>query len=185
MSGQTRKKLEDMLTGHPQRELLQAWCNGADIDETSADELLELVITLAHARGSRMSETEIRDILRSARLDWSQSFAETVFHRLADDPAEAIRHLKRKRADLGAQNAQNASKPRESRQDWWSQHISDCIEDNLAATVDEVIEYLVQTGEVSTDGETLSNTRNAADLITRTQVRSKMQAAKKRFVPES
>jgi hypothetical protein len=131
--------------------------------------------------GDEVKGKLVLDMLRSARLPWGNAFHETVLHRLADDPAAAVRHIEERDASLADANSRNALNARPTRQDWWSKNVEDCLDGHVEASADEVIEYLLETGNVFWLESKLHTRDGSADPIDREQVRAKLRAAKKRI----
>lgn len=183
--------LEDLPLNAEQRAFIATWRRGgpleakqnADEAQQVALELMRLAYGITHTDAG-FDQWALQQFA-SARLDWRLAFNETVLHRLAGAPAQAIRHIEERDAEQSSLNSENARKDRPKSQDWWSQHIQDCLEDNFSASCDEVIDYLVETGKVEWDGKMLRHIENAADPISRAQVRSRMNSAKKRIERES
>jgi hypothetical protein len=183
--------LEDLPLNAEQRAFLANWRQGDQLDaDHNPDEAQQVALELMRL-AYRITDTDAGfdqwalHQLDNARLDWRLAFNETVLHRLADTPAQAIRHIEERDAEQSSLNSENARKDRPKAQDWWGQHIQDCLEGNFSASSDDVISYLLEAGKVEWDGEMLRHIENAADPISRAQVRSRMKAAKKRIERES
>jgi len=182
--------LEELPWTDEQRALIASWRQGELIDEQDANEAQVIALALMRlAYGVPQADTEFDQWalqqFAKARLDWRQSFTETVLHRLADVPADAVRHIEERDGERSRQNSENAKHSRDKSQDWWSQRIHDCLDDNISASSRAVIEYLLATDEVEWDGKMLRHVQNAAEPISRAQVRSRMNSAKKRIRRES
>lgn len=183
--------LEDLPLNAEQRAFIATWRQGNLLDaERNPDEAQQAALDLMRLAYGITDTDAVFDQwalkqFASARLDWRLAFIETVLHRLADAPALAIQHIEERDAEQSSLNSKNARKDRPKAQDWWGQHIQDCLEANFSASCDEVIDYLLETGKVEWDGKMLRHIENAADPISRAQVRSRMNSAKKRIERES
>lgn len=183
--------LEQLNLTDQQREFISSWRQGGLIDEeTNPEEAQQVALDLMRlAYGVPDDDDKFGswalERFAEAKLDWSLAFNETVLHWLAKDPPVAVRKIEQKHAEQSRTNSDNAQHSREGALDWWARHIQDCMESSLCADPDEVIEYLLETKEVEWDGKFLRHIRNAADSISRAQVRSRMDAAKKRILRES
>lgn len=183
--------LKRLALNAEQRAFIAAWRQGDLLDakqnQDEAQQAALELMRLAHGitdTDARFDQWALQQ-LASARLDWRLAFNETVLHRLADAPALAIQHIEERDAEQSSLNSENARKERPRSQDWWSQQIQDCLEESFSASCDEVITYLLETGKVEWSGKMLRHIENAADPISRAQVRSRMEAAKKRIRRES
>lgn len=183
--------LEDLPLNAEQRAFIANWRQGDQLDaDYNPDEAQQVALELMRlAYGITDTDAGFDQWalhqLANARLDWRLAFNETVLHRLADTPAQAIRHIEERDAEQSSLNSENARKDRPKAQDWWGQHIQDCLEGNFSASSDDVISYLLETGKVAWDGKMLLHIENAADPISQAQVRSRIKAAKKRIERES
>ncbi len=179
--------LEQLNLNDQQREFISSWRQGGLIDETAnSKEAQQVAIDLMRLAYGIPDDDDKFDSwalerLADADLDWRLAFNETVLHWLAKDPSVAVRKIEEKNAEQSRKNSGNAQHDREKAQDWWSRHTQDCMESNLTANASKVIEYLLATEEVEWDGKLLRHISNAADPISRAQVRSRMAAAKKRI----
>jgi hypothetical protein len=188
-------EIERIITNYPyndeHRELIRSFLGGGLIDEDCAqvardftDDFVKVLRGLGDATPEL--QKEISEKLRSARLDPDRAFTETVLHRLADDPAAAIKHIEVRAAASTARNSMNARSPRVSRHDWWAERIDDCVDDHPDATPGDIYEYLLQIDGVSFtngmfryDGPDMHR-GIAIEPLSKPQVRAKMHAAKKR-----
>ncbi len=183
--------LEELHLTEKQREFISSWREGGLIDDTAnSREAQQVALDLMRLACAIPNDDDKFDPwalerLADAELDWRLAFNETVLHWLAKDPAVAVRKIEQKHAEQSRTKSDNAQHSREGALDWWARHIQDCMEGSLYADPDEVIEYLLATKEVEWDGKFLRHIRNAADPISRAQVRSRMAAAKKRILRES
>lgn len=183
--------LEDLPLNAEQRAFIATWRQGGPLDADQNPEKARQVALdlwrLAHGITDTDAGFDQRALQQfaNARFNWRLAFNETVLHRLADAPAQAIRHIEERDAEKSSLNSENARKDRPKSQDWWGMHIQDCLEGNFSASCDDVIEYLVETGQLEWNGKMLRHIENAADPISRAQVRSRMMAAKKRIERES
>jgi|LauGreDrversion4_2_1035121.scaffolds.fasta_scaffold42448_4 hypothetical protein len=183
--------LEQLNLTDQQREFISSWRQGGLIDEgTNPEEAQQVALDLMRLAYRVPDDDDKFDSwalehFAEAKLDWSLAFNETVLHWLAKDPPVAVRKIEVKDAELGRKNSGNAQKDREKAQDFWSGLIQDCLEGDLLTSSEDVIKYLSEIKEVSWNGKFLSHISNAAEPISRAQVRSKMNAAKKRIARES
>lgn len=183
--------LEELNLNEKQREFISSWRQGGLIDDTAnSKEAQQVALDLMRLAYEIPDDDDKFDPwalerLADAELDWRLAFNETVLHWLAKDPPVAVRKIEQKHAEQSRTNSDNAQHSREGALDWWARHIQDCLESNFCAEPDEVIKYLLATEEVEWDGKLLRHISNAADPIFRAQVRSRMNAAKKRILRES
>ena len=193
--GRVDKQLDQLLDNlslsDEARLLIETWRNGEPLDETNAEEArrftLELMRTVRKISAVDVEfDKQTLGELRSAKLnDWRLVFPEAILRRIPDDPQDAVTLIAHRDEDLSEQNSINGRSSRNGRRDWWSVQIEDCLDSNIHASIDDVIKYLIETGEVQLEGKTLRHIRNEADRISRAQVRSRMEAAKKRIQRES
>ena len=180
----------DMSSAH--RDLIQSFRSGDPLHETNAQDLRDFVDDLVRIQfGEAEITAELKDYvtakLRSARLDHSLAFPETILHRLADCPMAAIKQIEARDADLSERTAKIAKSPRLSRHDWWSAQIGDYVEDHPQAVPEDVRKYLLQIEGVSVlNGVFRYAGQDKAmgleiESISNAQVRSKTFAAKKRY----
>ena len=173
------------------RELIQSFLGGGDIDEDCAqvardfvDEYVKVLCGLGEVTPELKKAVSER--LRAARLAFDKAFPETVLHRLADDPADAIAHIEARDAASTARNSNSARSPRLSRHDWWAERIGDCVDDVPDAMPNDIYEYLLQIEEVSFSHGTFRyagpETHKGVPIepMSKPQARAKMYAAKKR-----
>jgi hypothetical protein len=183
--------LEELNLNEKQREFISSWRQGGLIDDLANSKEAQQVALDLMRMAYRVPDEDDKfdpwalERLADAKLDWRLAFNETVLHWLAKDPSVAVRKVEEKNAEQSRKNSRNAQHSREKAQDWWGCHIQDCMESNLTTNASEVIEYLLATEEVEWDGKLLRHISNAADPISRAQVRSRMKAAKKRILRES
>jgi hypothetical protein len=170
------------------RELVRSFRQGQDFDASNADDARAFVDEWVKILADVQEQTpefrrHVTKMLTSARLDHTLSFPETVLHRLADEPLAAISHIEARDTAISKQNALIAGNPRESRQDWWSLRICDCMEDDNLASPSDVKDYLLEISDVFVrDGHLVyggSETHNGETVepISMDQLRSKRRAA--------
>ncbi|OYU74800.1 MAG: hypothetical protein CFE32_16605 [Alphaproteobacteria bacterium PA3] len=187
---QVNSILKELPWTDEQRALIASWRQGGPIGEQEPDEAQYIALALMRS-AYRVSRTDVEfdqwalAQFANARFDWKQAIPEAVLHRLADTPADAVRYIEERDNELSRQNSENAKHSREKAQDWWSQRIQDCLEDDILASSETVINYLLGTAEVEWRDKVLRHIQNAADPISRASVRSRMASAKKRISRES
>jgi hypothetical protein len=187
--------VERFIIDHPfndeHRELIRSFLDGGELDEDGAHVARDFVddyVKVLRGLGEVTPDLkkEISERLRAARLAFDKAFPEAVLHRLADDPADAIKHIEARDAASTLRNSNSARSPRVSRHDWWAERIGDCVDDVTDAMPEDIYEYLLQIEEVSFSNGTFRyagpETHKGVPIepMSKQQARAKMYAAKKR-----
>lgn len=189
------EEVERFIFEHPfndkHRELIRSFLGGGEINEGCAqvardfaDEYVKVLFGLGEVTPDLKKAVSER--LRAARLTFDKAFPETVLHRLADDPAGAIKHIEARDAASSARNSNSARSPRLSRHDWWAEQIGDCVDDVPGAGPEDIYEYLLQIEGVSFANGTFryagpeTHKGTPIEPISKKQARAKLYAAKKR-----